>query len=76
MAGAELDLAALRELLRAVLPLWGQNIELAQGQTAQAADGLNARFISMSQQVSQVLEHGAVGEGGGVFEVLATGFSK
>ena len=63
-------LAALRELLRAVLPLWGQNIELAQGQTAQAADGLNARFISMSQQVSQVLEHGAVGEGGGVFEVL------
>jgi methyl-accepting chemotaxis protein len=61
---------ALRELLDAVLPLWVRHIELVNGQTYSAAEGLTSKFIGMSQQISQVLELGGGQDSGGVFEVL------
>jgi len=64
------SLAAMRELLDAVLPLWMRHIELVNGQTSSAAGGLTEKFISMSQQISQALDLGADEGGGGVFEVL------
>ena len=63
------NLQALRELLEAVLPLWVRHIELADGQTHAAADGLTGKFVSMSQQISGALAFGD-GQGGDVFEVL------
>jgi len=65
----EAQLAALRELLAAVLPLWGRHIELVNAQTGSATGGLTDKFISMSQQIGQVLSLGG-DENGGVFEVL------
>jgi methyl-accepting chemotaxis protein len=70
LAQTQASLAALRELLEAVLPLWVRHIELVQGQTYSAADGLTSKFIGMSQQIHQVLELGAAQDGAGVFEVL------
>lgn len=64
------SLAAMRELLDAVLPLWMRHIDLVNGQTSSAAGGLTEKFISMSQQISQALDLGADEGGGGVFEVL------
>ncbi|HEX5842815.1 MAG TPA: methyl-accepting chemotaxis protein [Pseudomonas sp.] len=66
----EQQLAALRGLLEAVLPLWVRHIELVNGQTGSAAGSLTEKFISMSQQISQVLTLGGGDEDAGVFEVL------
>ena len=70
LSEVEGSLAALRELLDAVLPLWMRHIDLVNGQTSSAAGGLTEKFISMSQQISQALDLGAGEDGGGVFEVL------
>src|SRR5690606_33787520 len=64
------QLHALRELLDAVLPLWVRHIELVNGQTYSAAEGLTSKFIGMSQQINQVLELGGGQDSGGVFDVL------
>ncbi|WP_328822353.1 methyl-accepting chemotaxis protein [Aquipseudomonas guryensis] len=70
LAQTQASLLALRELLDAVLPLWVRHIELVQGQTYQAAEGLTSKFIGMSQQIHQVLDLGGGEDGAGVFEVL------
>ncbi len=70
LAQTQANLLALRDLLDAVLPLWMRHIELVQGQTYNAAEGLTSKFIGMSQQIHQVLELGGGEDGAGVFEVL------
>ncbi|WP_115716957.1 methyl-accepting chemotaxis protein [Gallaecimonas mangrovi] len=43
----------LRELVGAVLPLWGQHIHLVNQQTEEAVSGLTDKFVSLSQKVQQ-----------------------
>ncbi|MGL4315441.1 MAG: methyl-accepting chemotaxis protein, partial [Pseudomonas sp.] len=67
---ARSNLSALRDLLQAVLPLWVRHIELAQGQTSDAAGGLTSKFIQMSQQMRAVLDFGSGADGADVSAVL------
>lgn len=70
LSQVQATLFALRDLLDTVLPLWGRHIELVQGQTSSAADGLTQKFISMNAQIGEALNLGAEQDGSGVFEVL------
>ncbi|WP_346727562.1 methyl-accepting chemotaxis protein [Zestomonas insulae] len=72
LAQLQADQHALRGLLEAVLPLWGRHIELVNGQTGDATNGLTEKFLGMSQQMREVLDLGAAQGGMGTFEVLRT----
>ena len=45
------ELSTLRDLLKAVLPLWNKHIHLAQRQTEEAIGGLTDKFVAVNQQL-------------------------
>nr|WP_268968834.1 methyl-accepting chemotaxis protein [Pseudomonas schmalbachii] len=64
------DQLALKSLLERVLPLWGRHLHLVNEQTGSASHGLTEKFLSMSQQMREVLDPGAAQGGMATFDVL------